>query len=104
MACSGAVAVRIAQAQGAGRLDTLRPVARAATGLALACTAGVGALMWWGDPAIGAAIVDDPAVVLAATAIFAPMQLADALQSVMLGTLRGLSDTTFPAAVPMIAH
>lgn len=107
MAFSGAVAVRVAQERGAGRLDALRAVALAATGLALACMAGVAAIMWWGGEAIARAIVDDPAVVLAATAIFAvfaPMQMADAVQSVMLGTLRGLSDTAFPAAVSTVAY
>jgi MATE family multidrug resistance protein len=52
-------------------------------------------------------VTDDPEVVLVATAIFlvfAPMQISDAVQSAMLGALRGLSDTTWPAAVSAIAY
>jgi MATE family multidrug resistance protein len=107
MAFAGAVAIRVAQEQGAGRTDALRPVALAALSLALLCMAGVGALFWWGGGAIAGAIADDPEVVLAAVlifAVFAPMQLFDAVQSVMLGTLRGLSDTAWPAAVSVAAH
>ena len=75
--------------------------------LAVLCMAVVGAAFWWGGGAISSAIVADPAVVLAATltfAVFAPMQLADAVQSVMLGALRGLSDTAFPATVSMVGY
>lgn len=107
MAFSAAVAIRVAQEGGAGRADALRPVTLAALGLASACMALVGAVMWWGGEAIAAALVADPAVVLAAAAIFAvfaPMQLADAVQSVMLGSLRGLSDTAFPATVSIVAY
>lgn len=107
MAFSSAVAVRVAQERGRGRADALRPVALAALAVALGCMVAVGALMWWGGRAIAAAMVADPAVVLAAAAIFAvfaPMQLADAVQSVMLGALRGLSDTAFPATVSLLAY
>jgi MATE family multidrug resistance protein len=107
MAFSGAVAIRVAQEQGAGNVDALRPVTLAALGLALACMAGVGALMWFGGGAIASAITDDPAVIGAATAIFAVFaltQIGDAVQSVMLGSLRGLSDTAFPATVSTVAY
>ena len=76
-------------------------------GLALACMAGVGALMWFGGEAIASAITDDPEVIAAATAIFAVFaltQIGDAVQSVMLGSLRGLSDTAFPATVSTVAY
>lgn len=107
MAFSGAVAIRVAQEQGAGHLDALRPVTLAALALALVCMAGVGALMWFGGGAISAAIADDPEVIATATAIFAVFaftQLGDAVQSVMLGSLRGLSDTAFPATVSILAY
>nr|WP_280922871.1 MATE family efflux transporter [Rubellimicrobium aerolatum] len=107
MAFSGAVAIRVAQEQGAGRPDAMRAVALAALGLVVVAMAGMGAIMWWGGRAIAAAITGDPAVILAAAAIFAvfaPMQVADAVQSVMLGALRGLSDTAFPATVSMVAY
>ncbi|HVG49094.1 MAG TPA: MATE family efflux transporter [Rubellimicrobium sp.] len=107
MAFSGAVAIRVAQEQGAGNLGALRPVTLAALALALASMAGVGALMWFGGGAISAAIADDPKVIAMATAIFAVFaftQLGDAVQSVMLGSLRGLSDTAFPATVSMVAY
>jgi len=107
MAFSGAVAIRVAQEQGAGRPGAMRGVALAALILAVACMAVVGAIMWFGGRSIATAMVRDPEVILAAAAIFAvfaPMQIADAVQSVMLGALRGLSDTAFPASVSMIAY
>jgi MATE family multidrug resistance protein len=107
MAVSGAVALRVAQEQGAGRSDRLRPVAFAALGLALLCLALIGSAFWWGGAAIAAAIASDPAVVQAAAVIFAVFaftQLGDAVQSVMLGACRGLSDTAFPASVSTVAY
>jgi MATE family multidrug resistance protein len=107
MAVSGAVALRVAQEQGAGRSDRLRPVAFAALGLALLCLALIGSAFWWGGAAIAAAIASDPAVVQAAAlifAVFAFTQLGDAVQSVMLGACRGLSDTAFPASVSTVAY
>jgi MATE family multidrug resistance protein len=69
--------------------------------------AAVAAGFWWGGGAISSAITSNPAVVVAATltfAVFAPMQLADAVQSVMLGALRGLSDTAYPATVSILGY
>jgi multidrug resistance protein, MATE family len=45
-------------------------------------------------------VVDVAASVLL---VIAPMLIADSLQSTMLGALRGISDTAYPALVSMIA-
>jgi MATE family multidrug resistance protein len=44
------------------------------------------------------------AVAAAIFLVFAPMQISDAVQSAMLGSLRGLSDTAWPALVSAIAY
>jgi MATE family multidrug resistance protein len=104
---AGAVAIRVAQERGAQNLGALRPIALAAVlvaGLWLVTAAVV--LVLQGE-AIARLITDDPEVVAVAAAIFlvfAPMQISDAVQSAMLGSLRGLSDTAWPALVSAIAY
>ena len=64
-------------------------------------------LLALGGRAIAGAISDDPAVVALAASLFlvaAVMQVADGVQATMLGALRGLSDTAWPAWVSMAAH
>jgi MATE family multidrug resistance protein len=106
---AGAVAIRVAQAQGAGRDGALRPVAFAALALATLWLAGSALLLALGGRAIAEAMVGagEPEVVALAAAIFtvfALMQVFDGLQSTMLGALRGLSDTAWPALVSMVAY
>ncbi len=104
---AGAVAIRVAQAQGAGEGQTLRPIAIGALGLVT---------IWLGLAAlalsllgreIAGLIVDDPAVIAVAAqifTIFALFQIMDGVQSTALGALRGLSDTLWPALVSFIAY
>jgi len=104
---AGAVAIRVAQADGAGARDRIRPVAFAALTIALGWLLVTALLLVLFARRMAGWITDDAAVAAVATAILlviAPMLIADALQSTMLGALRGLSDTAYPAAVSTIAY
>lgn len=104
---AGAVAIRVAQENGAGRPDRLRPVAFAALGIATLWLVASALLLGFGGRAIAAAMVAEPEVItMAATMflVFALMQVFDGVQSTMLGALRGMSDTAWPAMVSMLAH
>lgn len=104
---AGAVAIRIAQAQGAGEGDTLRPIAFAALALATGWLSVSAVVLWTFGHAIAGLIVDDPEVIAVATRIFmifALFQIMDGVQSTALGALRGLSDTRWPALVSFVAY
>ena len=104
---AGAVAIRIAQERGAGNAEALRPIALAAVSVAMLWLVPAGLLFTFQGQAIAWLIIDDPEVIAVAVTIFlafAPMQISDAVQSAMLGALRGLSDTAWPAAVSAIAY
>lgn len=104
---AGAVAIRVAQERGAGNDGALRPIALAAVGVAMVWLVGAAFLLALRGEAIARLVTDDPEVVAVAAAIFlvfAPMQISDAVQSSMLGALRGLSDTAWPAAVSAVAY
>lgn len=104
---AGAVAIRVAQERGAGNADALRPIALAAVGVAMVWLAGAAVMLALRGEWIARLVTDDPEVVAVAAAIFlvfAPMQISDAVQSSMLGALRGLSDTAWPAAVSAVAY
>lgn len=104
---AGAVAIRVAQARGAGADDTLRAIALAALLVATVwLSAAAFALGVFGHE-IAALITDDPAVIAVAAQmflVFAAFQVVDGVQSTMLGALRGLSDTAWPAAVSILAY
>jgi multidrug resistance protein, MATE family len=104
---AGAVAIRIAQERGAENLAALRPIAFAAVSVALFWLLAAALVLTFQGEAVARLITDDPAVIAVAAMIFlvfAPMQIFDAVQSAMLGALRGLSDTAWPAAVSAIAY
>ncbi len=104
---AGAVAIRVAQERGAGNVAALRPIAYAALSVAMVWLVGAALVLATQGAAIARLITDDPEVVAVAAAIFlafAPMQISDGVQSAMLGALRGLSDTMWPAAVSAIAY
>lgn len=104
---TGAVAIRVAQERGAGNLSALRPIALAAVLMAMLWLSGAALVLAFRGEAIARLIIDEPQVVATAAAIFlvfAPMQICDAVQSAMLGALRGLSDTAWPAAVSAVAY
>lgn len=104
---AGAVAIRVAQEQGAGNAMALRPVAFAALAVATLWLAGSALVLWLAGGWLAGMITEDaPVAALAATimGVFALMQVFDGLQSTMVGALRGLSDTAFPAAVTMAGY
>lgn len=104
---AGAVAIRVAQERGAGNVAALRPIALAAVSVAMVWLVAAALILALKGEAIARLVTDDAGVVAVAAAIFlvfAPMQISDAVQSSMLGALRGLSDTAWPAAVSAIAY
>ena len=104
---AGAVSIRVAQATGAGLMGALRPIAFAGLTLALCWLTGSALILAFAGKAIASIITDDAEVVAVATLIFlvfATMQIADGVQSTMLGALRGMSDTGWPAWVSVIAY
>jgi multidrug resistance protein, MATE family len=104
---AGAVSIRVAQAAGAGQAARLRGVAFAGLVLAVVWLSASAALLGFGGRMLAASITDDPAVIGVAVtifAVFATMQIADGVQSTMLGALRGMSDTGWPAMVSIIAY
>jgi len=104
---AGAVAIRVAQAQGAGEAQNLRPIAIAALGLVTLWLGMAAALLALVGREIAGLIVDDPAVITVAAqifTIFALFQIMDGVQSTALGALRGMSDTLWPALVSFVAY
>lgn len=101
-----AVAIRVAQARGAGEEARLRPVVWAGLMLALIWLGAAMVVLVAGGRAIAGAISPDPEVVVQAAVIFVvfgAMQLFDGVQSTMVGALRGLSATAVAARVSMVA-
>lgn len=104
---AGAVAIRVAHERGAGNAAALRPIALAAVLVAMAWLTCAAVLLALKGEAIARLVTEDPEVIAVAAAIFlvfAPMQICDAVQSAMLGALRGLSDTAWPAAISAFAY
>lgn len=104
---AGAVTIRVAQERGAGNIAVLRPIALAAVLVAMAWLICAALLLTFEGKAMARIVSEDPQVIAVAVTIFlafAPMQISDAVQSAMLGALRGLSDTAWPAAISAIAY
>ncbi|HEX9857724.1 MAG TPA: MATE family efflux transporter, partial [Paracoccaceae bacterium] len=104
---AGAVTVRIAQENGAGNAAALRPIAWAALALALGWLSVAALCFGFGGRVIAALITDDAAVVALAAQMFiviGALQLSDGVYSTMLGALRGMSDTRWPAAVATLCY
>jgi MATE family multidrug resistance protein len=104
---AGAVSIRVAQAKGAGAVETLRPIVWAALGIGLTWLSGSALVLGLFGAEIARMITSDPGIVAVAAAIFlvfAISQIADGVQSTMLGALRGMSDTGWPAGVSIIAY
>lgn len=104
---AAAVTIRVAQAAGAGRGDRAAAVAVAGLG-AVTLWMGAFALVFMvaGAPIAGL-FTADPAVIAAAAAIFFVFglgQLADGVQSVSLGALRGMLDNRWPTRVSLVAY
>lgn len=103
-----ALAVRTGQAVGAGRRDTVRPMALGAT-IVTCATSAVSTICFVlaGETVAGWFVRDDPAVVALAARVLviaAVFQLFDGLQVVFAGALRGLTDVKIPLAVAFVAY
>lgn len=104
---AGAVAIRIAQENGAGNVQALRPIAWTALVLALGWQGIMALVMAFGGRTIAQWITGDEVVVALAAQMFlavAALQIFEGLQSTMLGSLRGLSDTAWPAVVSLVGY
>jgi MATE family multidrug resistance protein len=104
---AGAVAIRIAQAQGAGETQALRPITLAALGLVTVWLTGAAAILSFYGREIAGLIVDEPEVIELAAQIFlvfALFQIMDGVQSTALGALRGMSDNRWPALLSFVAY
>jgi MATE family multidrug resistance protein len=104
---AGAVALRVAQEKGAGNVDGARVTAWTALVLSCSWLSVAVLVLVFGGARIAGAISGDPDVAALAAQLFlaiAAMQLSDGVQSTMLGALRGLSDTAWPAMVSILAY
>lgn len=104
---AGAVAIRVAQEQGAGNIASLRPIVFAALILVTLWQAACATALIFGAEQVASLVTQDAEVITAAAAIlivFASMQVIDGIQSTSLGALRGMSDVAFPAAVSILAY
>jgi multidrug resistance protein, MATE family len=104
---AGAVAIRVAQARGAGNAQALRPIAWAALAMGTLWLVGAALVLGLFGRRVAGWITDAPHVITIAAAIFlvfAFAQVMDGVQTTMTGALRGLSDTGFPALVSLLAY
>ena len=104
---AGAVAIRVAQARGAAEGDRLRPIVLAALCVVTLWMTASALVLALRGAEVAALITADPAVIAVAAqifAVFAASQIMDGLQSSLLGALRGLSDTAWPATVSLVAY
>ncbi len=102
------LAVRVGQAVGAGRRETVLPMAAGAAYVTLG-TAALSLLVFVlaGEAVAGSFVKDDPAVVALAArvlVIVALFQFFDGLQVVFAGVLRGLADVKVPLVVAFVAY
>lgn len=104
---AGAVAIRVAQARGAGEDGTLRAIALAALGLVTVWLTVAALILSLYGRELATLITSDPGVIDIAAKmfmVFAFFQVMDGVQSTALGALRGMSDTRWPAMVSFIAY
>lgn len=107
MGIASAVAIRVAQAKGAGDLHALRRIAIAALSLVTGWLTAAAVCLFVYGHALASLISSDPEVIDVAAQIFkvfALFQIMDGVQSTALGALRGMSDTRWPALVSIIAY
>lgn len=107
MGVAGAVAIRVAQAKGAGDVAALRRIALAALSLVTGWLGAAACGLFLFGHELAGLISDDPAVIEVAAQIFkvfALFQIMDGVQSTALGALRGMSDTRWPTLVSFIAY
>jgi len=104
---SMASSIRLSQALGAGRRETLRPIGLGALGLAVAIM-GAFALVFVaaGEPISRGFTSDTEVAALAARLLLVAslFQIFDGTQVVSAGSLRGLADVKIPTAITFVAY
>lgn len=104
---AGAVSIRIGQAVGAGAPERLRPILKASC-MMVTLWQGLAAIVFIASGRLMAeAMSDDPAVIDLTVKLFivvALLQIADGIQGVALGALRGISDMNLPTVITLIAY
>jgi len=104
---AAAVGIRIGQVLGEGEVHRVRRIGLGAVGSVVGWTLIVTLSLLWLRVPISNALSQDPEVVALALVMFltvAIMQVADGVQSTVLGALRGLVDNTVPSLVTLVAY
>lgn len=99
--------VRIAQANGAGRNEMLRPIAAGSWALGVGVMAAFAVLFLVANHWIASAFIKDSAVISIAASLLVVagiFQLVDGVQVVGSGLLRGLRDTNGPMVITVAAY
>ena len=99
--------VRMAQANGAGRNEMLRPIAAGSWALGVGVMAAFAVLFLVANHWIASAFIKDNAVISIAASLLVVagiFQLVDGVQVVGSGLLRGLRDTTGPMVITVAAY
>ncbi len=102
-----ATTVRLGQATGAGRTGLQRPIAAGAWLVALALMGSFALMFLTAGRSIAALFTPDPEVIKLSASLLAVagiFQLADGIQVVGSGALRGLRDVRFPMLVTVTAY
>ena len=104
---SQAVSVRVGQARGSGRTDSLRPIIAGGLSLALGVMSLFVVVFVLGGRLIASAFISDPAVIALTVQLLmlaGVFQIFDGIQVVSAGTLRGFEDTRIPMLIGVIAY
>ncbi len=104
---AGAASIRVGQAVGSSKRTRLRPILKASFVLVTLWQAVAAVVFIVGGRMLAQTMSNDPAVVELATLLFlmvALLQIADGVQGVALGALRGMSDNTWPSMVTLAAY
>ncbi len=104
---AAAVGIRIAQAAGGDQHQRLRAIGMAGLGAVTAWMLIVTLILTLAADQIAGLFIDDARVITLAATLFLViglMQVFDGVQSVSLGALRGMLDTSWPTRVSLIAY
>jgi len=102
-----AASIRLSQAVGGGRRDTLRPIGFGALGLGVAVMGTFALILGLAGSWISRGFTTDPEVAALAARLLlvaAIFQIFDGGQVVSVGALRGLTDVKVPTAITFIAY
>lgn len=104
---AAATGLRVSHAIGSGEQARVRRIATTALVIVAAWMLACGAVAAVAGPWIASAFTDDEGVIMLAATLFgalAAMQVADGIQSVSLGALRGLLDSRWPTRVSLACY